>query len=282
MMKPLGIALLMLTATSVVAEKTQGVVEIDQGAALRGGVTAGDAPGFPVTLSVPGSYRLSGNLAVPAGSTGVQINADSVSLDLDGFSIVGPNTCNGDSRTQTTTCTDIFTFDGVFSEKAQITIRNGTIRGMRFGIFLTRGPALIEEIHATGNTATGIKIETGVVRRSTASNNGSDGISAFGSDGDSTKGASVISDNVAVGNRNNGIVGSGARVTGNASYLNRTGIWTWDSIVLENTMRSSEATGLIVFRSLYGSNTLANNASDLAVFPGSVSQNNNNCNGAVC
>jgi hypothetical protein len=281
-MKVLGIVFLLLSTTTLVAQKTQGVIEIDQGDALRGGVTTGDAPGFPVLLSVPGSYRLAGNLTVPAGTTGIQINADNVNLDLNGFSIVGPITCNGDSRTQTTTCTDIFTFDGIFSEKGAITIRNGTIRGMRFGIFLTRGPALIEEIHATQNSATGIKIETGVVRRSTASNNGSDGISAFGSDGDSTKGASVVSDNVVVGNRNNGIVASGARVTGNASYLNRTGIWTFDSTVLENTMRSSEATGLILFRSLYGSNTLANNASDLAVFPGSVSQNNNNCNGAVC
>jgi hypothetical protein len=239
-------------------------------------------PGFPVTLSVSGSYRLAGNLSVSAGSTGVQINADNVNLDLNGFSIVGPNTCNGDSRTQTTTCTDIFTFDGVFSEKGQITIRNGTIRGMRFGIFLTRGPALIEEIHATGNTSTGIMIETGVVRRNTVSNNGGSGINATGSDGDVAKGAVVVSDNVVFGNKNNGIVGSGARVTGNVSYRNRVGIWTWDSVVLENTMRSSETTGLIVFRSLYGSNTLADNASGIAVFPGSVSQNNNNCDGAVC
>jgi hypothetical protein len=281
-MKVLGIIFLMLAATSAVAQKSQGVVEINQEAALKGGVTAGDAPGFPVTLSVSGSYRLSSNLTVPAGPTGVEINADNVSLDLNGFSIVGPNTCNGDSRTQTTTCTSIFTFDGVFSQRSQITIRNGSIRGMRNGIFLTRGPALIEEIHATQNTATGIRIETGVVRRSTASNNGSDGISAQGSDGDTAKGASVISDNVALGNTNNGIVGSGARVTGNVSYLNRVGIWTWDSTVLDNTIRSSEATGLIVFRSLYGGNTVVNNASNLALFAGTVSQNNNNCDGVVC
>jgi hypothetical protein len=42
-----------------------GVVYIDQNHALGGGVTPGDAAGFPVTISQSGSYRLSGNLTVP-------------------------------------------------------------------------------------------------------------------------------------------------------------------------------------------------------------------------
>ena len=39
-----------------------GVVGIDQNSALAGSVTPGDAPGFPVTISQSGSYRLTGNL----------------------------------------------------------------------------------------------------------------------------------------------------------------------------------------------------------------------------
>ena len=39
-----------------------GVTLIDQNKALAGSVTPGDTPGFPVTISQPGSYRLSGNL----------------------------------------------------------------------------------------------------------------------------------------------------------------------------------------------------------------------------
>ena len=35
-----------------------GVVLIDQNHALAGNITPGDGPGFPVTLSQPGSYRL--------------------------------------------------------------------------------------------------------------------------------------------------------------------------------------------------------------------------------
>src|SRR6266540_3776373 len=72
-----------------------GVVLIDQNRALAGGVTPGDTPGFPVTLSVPGSYRLTGNLTVPdANTTAIQIAADNVTLDLNGFSILGPVVCS--------------------------------------------------------------------------------------------------------------------------------------------------------------------------------------------
>src|ERR1022692_224651 len=73
-----------------------GVVLISQVQALAGNVTPGDAPGFPVTISVPGSYRLSGNLTVPdQNTTAIQIAADNVTIDLNGFSILGPTVCTG-------------------------------------------------------------------------------------------------------------------------------------------------------------------------------------------
>src|SRR5262245_64017552 len=72
------------------------VVSINQSNAQAGRVTAGDTPGFPVTISQPGSYRLSSNLVVKeAGVTAIEITANDVTIDLAGFSIVGPNTCGG-------------------------------------------------------------------------------------------------------------------------------------------------------------------------------------------
>ena len=65
-----------------------GVTLIDQARALAGNVTPGDAPGFPVTLSLPGSYRLSGNLIVLTPTDGILITADRVTLDLNGFSVI--------------------------------------------------------------------------------------------------------------------------------------------------------------------------------------------------
>src|SRR5262245_12514472 len=71
------------------------VVSIDQKDAEAGKVTAGDTPGFPVTISQPGSYRLSSNLVVKEAVTVIEITASDVTIDLAGFSIIGPNTCAG-------------------------------------------------------------------------------------------------------------------------------------------------------------------------------------------
>lgn len=49
------------------ATSGDGVIEINQHAAVAGDITAGDTAGFPVTLSVEGGYRLTSNLAVSAG-----------------------------------------------------------------------------------------------------------------------------------------------------------------------------------------------------------------------
>lgn len=65
-----------------------GVVEINQVSAAHGGVTPGDAPGFPVTLSAAGSYRLTGNLSNPDyGTSIIEIGADDVTIDLNGFRV---------------------------------------------------------------------------------------------------------------------------------------------------------------------------------------------------
>src|ERR1700683_2564361 len=46
--------------------------------------------GFPYVISQPGSYKLSGNLAVPSGSTAIEIKSPNVTIDLNGFSITTP------------------------------------------------------------------------------------------------------------------------------------------------------------------------------------------------
>ena len=69
-------------------------VVITQAKAIAGNVTPGDTPGFPVTLSLPGSYLLGSNLAVPANTDGVSITAHDVTLDLGGFRIYGSGVAN--------------------------------------------------------------------------------------------------------------------------------------------------------------------------------------------
>jgi hypothetical protein len=76
-------------ALSGAARAFEGVVEISQARALAGGITSGDLPGYPVTLSRPGSYRLASNLRVTGSTLGVSVEADGVSLDLNGFALFG-------------------------------------------------------------------------------------------------------------------------------------------------------------------------------------------------
>lgn len=99
-----------------------GVVLIDQNRALSGNVTPGDAPGFPVTISISGSFRLASNLVVSTDTHAIDITAgDSVSIDLNGFTILGSATCAAGS------C------DGIhrtLQTRGSLLVRNGTIRGM--------------------------------------------------------------------------------------------------------------------------------------------------------
>ncbi len=59
-----GMITVALLLSAFAAHAGDGVIEISQTQAEAGGVTSGDTPGFPVTLSAPGSYRLTSNLDV--------------------------------------------------------------------------------------------------------------------------------------------------------------------------------------------------------------------------
>ena len=55
---------------------------------------AGDAT-HQFIISAAGSYYLTGNTAVVSAKHGIEINADNVTLDLNGFALVGPGSSNG-------------------------------------------------------------------------------------------------------------------------------------------------------------------------------------------
>lgn len=84
--RPLLVAVLAI-AFAGPAAAVDGVLEINQTAALQGGITAADTPGFPVTLSEPGHYRLTGPLVTGPNTDAVVILGAGVFLDLNGFAI---------------------------------------------------------------------------------------------------------------------------------------------------------------------------------------------------
>src|SRR5438552_8329198 len=122
------ITLAVVTALAIPMYAVDGVVLINQSTALAGNVTPGDAPGFPVTISVSGSYKLSGNLTVPdADTTAIRITAEDVTVDLNGFSIIGPTVCLG---FPVTSSSRIGFGADIASDRSNTTVLNGTIRGM--------------------------------------------------------------------------------------------------------------------------------------------------------
>jgi hypothetical protein len=85
------------------------------------------AGGFPYVISQPGSYKLSGNLIVPNGVSGISITANNVTLDLNGFSMTGAQQ-NFSGSPQT----------ALIQSGAVIgaTVRNGTLAGNSPNLFL--------------------------------------------------------------------------------------------------------------------------------------------------
>lgn len=164
-----------------------GVITIDQAKAEAGGVTAGDAAGFPVTISQPGSYRLTGNLTLAdANTTAIVITSPNVTLDLGGFAILGPASCV-QTASPPTTCTGTGSGDGIVVNLAgtvtrgAVTVANGTVRGMgRHGI-TTAGTfndgLRIERMFLVNNGGTGAYLGSGgVIAESQLSYNGNSGV----------------------------------------------------------------------------------------------------------
>lgn len=120
------------------------------------------AGGFPYVINQSGSYKLSGNLTVPNGSTtAIVIAADHVTIDLNGFSIMGPVVCSG-----TFPCSGSGTGYGIVAgtdapvkNYFDITIRNGTIQGMGAdGVHLLGDSFLLEYLHVRSNGQSGLVV----------------------------------------------------------------------------------------------------------------------------
>jgi hypothetical protein len=133
-----------------------GVVEINQVKALAGGVTPGDAAGFPVRLGQRGSYRLTGDLAAPLGAAGIELAADDISLDLNGFAVRGPVPCGPGSGCAGASA-------GIYAAAALggdgATVANGEVGNFPGACVALREAAHVERlvVHDCGDTG----VETG-------------------------------------------------------------------------------------------------------------------------
>ena len=187
-----------LTVTTVHA--SDGVFEINADCAIVGGCFDGDSGGYPVTITEPGSYRLTGNLSTSSEIvTFIDVTADNVTIDLNGYSLIGPVTCSG----STLTCNNSGVGDGIDAEgQGNIYVHNGSITGMgRDGLVVGRS-ARIERLTVAENARDGIvaQVPGSVLHRVSVRENGSDGI-ALGF------GASYVMDSVVFNNGAQGVFG---------------------------------------------------------------------------
>jgi hypothetical protein len=158
-------------------EARDGVVEINQVRARAGGVTAGDAPGFPVTLDAPGSYRLTSSLDVrnepnAIALQAVVIRADAVHLDLNGFRIVGPVRCSGDPPATPVACTPtgnsgaaVYVEPVAGVDPAGVEIRNGTVEGFAYAGINCGSSCTVDRVQSRHNEGFGIRIGSDSIAR---------------------------------------------------------------------------------------------------------------------
>jgi parallel beta-helix repeat protein len=211
-MKKCGLWFLTMMLAPFYAFAIDGVVLINQSSVLAAG-------GFPYVISSSGAYKLSGNLIVPNSSTtAIMITSSNVSVDMNGFSILGPTVCAGPNFA-VTTCSPTGTGDGISTSLAAnslITVFNGNVKGMgRFGINLDGcQQCSVEKVNASHNGSIGILIGRGRLSDNTAFFNGVRGIQ---------NAAGPLLNNYAAGNGQIGIIANcPGSVIGNVAEFNGT------------------------------------------------------------
>ncbi len=277
-----------------------GVIEIHQQAVLAAG-------GFPFQIMESGSYRLTSNLDL-RGTPGAQnvsaitVSVADVSIDLNGFAIIGPTVCPGISVAEPLACAPTGSGRGISAGSPRMSVSNGVLRGLGSVGISCGGDCRIERvkvencgstgIHAANsailiaNSARGnggIGIESGgnsVIRENTLSNNGGAGLT--------TEGASVVANNTSHFNRGAGVViGSASTVVANAITQNiGDGISASSSgnIVRDNSVFLNGGYGInfggVGSASAYVNNVLS--ANTLGSVNGGIQVGSNVCASALC
>jgi len=167
--------ILWIASASLAAD---GALEINESCAVQTGCFAGDAIGYPVTISQPGSYVLSSNLVISdVNQTVILVSADQVSIDLNGFAIIR-STCIGaisSCRPTTGTGTGIDVDD--INSRSGLTIQNGNIVGMGLNGLRLGSASRVRNVRVRWNRLNGIAGQNAIhVMDSISAGNGGKGI----------------------------------------------------------------------------------------------------------
>lgn len=216
-----------------------GVIQINQARALAGGVTAGDAPGFPVQLTETGHYILTSNLDVtgeasPESVTVITVTAPGgATIDLNGFGILGATVCTGEPVIG---CSPTGTGVGILFTSQIGFVHGGSISGMGYrGIDMSgNNIAILRELSVHHSGENGIVLPgSSLADQVVVSSNGGVGIQ-LGL-------ASGVLDSSALSNGGNGIqAGDGSQVRDSISSFNGgSGISAGSSTLIEKCTTNS-------------------------------------------
>jgi hypothetical protein len=140
-----------------------GTIEINQAKVLANG-------GFPYAITTSASYRLTGDLTVSSTSSdAIDVNTSDVTVDLNGFAIIGPGGTTSGNGISSASATDV-------------TVENGTITAFGGNAAIRAGnDSIIRNVHVS-SSAQGIIAGTGsAIFDSAAHDNSGTGINCNGS-----------------------------------------------------------------------------------------------------
>ena len=165
----------------------------------RTAINSTNTPGNGATvfkISAPGSYYLTGNVTGVAGKDGIEIASGGVTIDLNGFSLIGVASSVYGIRLASTAIA-----------YPNICVRNGVVRGWGQGgidLFGVSHGIVIEGILSSDNGNLGIRgHNSAIIRNCTAISNDAEGIVV--------NAGALIENCVAISNTGNGFtIGSGA------------------------------------------------------------------------
>ena len=209
---------------------------------------------MPFTITSPGSYYLTTNLAGTNGQSGIIISNNNVTLDLNGFALMG--------------ATGSLYAVALANSLTNVVVRNGTMNGWRMGVTESGGNSrnlVLEGLAIFGAKTDGIKIDSAAaVRSCICSSNGAIGISV---------GGGQISDCSAGYNVNSGIELNGGGTVRNcwSGYNGNYGIEVSSGIVTGCWSQNNAWSGIqVAFQGSYvtGNACYNNNPSATSGFAG--------------
>lgn len=182
-------SMLVLTQQPGTVLASNGSIEIHSSCAIVTGCFPGDAPGLPVTITEPGHYKLTSLIGTTFDAPDlITIDSSNVTVDLNGFSLVGLTDCTAAGSPNVTTCTPlgpdtaVRVLLGAGGRHRFVTVRNGIIEGVRGnGIDASQAfSTIVENVTVTSCGGEGIIAARGsTVRRSRVARCGGNGVRVF-------------------------------------------------------------------------------------------------------